>query len=134
NKIEQMFALGGLVLKGYVDKKEDDQGKITYKLKINYVIPDCFIPLSYENDEITEGALLNIIKKKDKIYCLFEFHEWKILDTKEGLKKVYLIRNELYESEKNNERSVKKVPLNILYDDLEEEVAIEGLTQPLFRY
>lgn len=124
NKLEQMFALGGLILK--VNPKETNiPGK--YKLTISYVMPDCFIPLSYENEEVTEGVFLNITKKKDKVYCLFEFHEWK--------GETYSIRNELYENDKNaQEMQAKRIPLEVLYENLEEQIEIIGLSQPLFSY
>lgn len=133
-KLEQSFALGGMVLKVHPKEIEDDK----YKLSINYITPDCFIPLSWENDEVTECAFLNITKKKDKVYCLFEFHEWKKMTvTKDNgekeVKQVYVIRNELYEGGKNEDKA-KRVPLNTLYDGLQEVTPIEDLTVPLFTY
>src|SRR5690606_2302477 len=46
---------------------------------------------------------------------------------------VYTIKNELYESERPNELG-RKVALETLYPDLEEEVSIEGLKNPIFVY
>ena len=124
NKLEQMLALGGLALK-VSPKPSREDGKT--KLVVTYVTPDCFIPLSWENDDITEGVFLNISRNKTKVYNLFEFHKW------DGLK--YVITNELYESEKGVEgQQAKRIPLNTLYEGLEEKVVIEGLTQPLFTY
>lgn len=124
NKIELMLALGGLVLK-VSPKPSREVGKT--KLVVTYVTPDCFIPMTWENDDITEGVFLNISRDKNKVYCLFEFHKWN------GLK--YTIKNELYESEKGVEgQQAIRVPLNTLYEGLEEQVTIEGLTLPLFTY
>lgn len=133
-KVEKMFALGGLILKANPKLKPDGE----YKLIISYVTPDCFIPITYENDEISEGVFLTITKKGDKTYCLFEFHQWKNVEVEGELQRVLEIKNELYEEDKttanNNLTQAKKVPLDTLYEDLEERVIIEDLTQPLFQY
>lgn len=134
NKVEQMFALGGLVLKA--NPKELQDG--SYRITINYVTPDCFIPTAWENEEITEGVFLNITRKDKKVYYLFEFHSWDYINkSQEQPKRMLSIRNELYESDAQNGgegSDLKKVPLSVLYPDLEEQVLIEGLTQPLFQY
>jgi len=130
-ELEKMLALGGLILKAH--PKEQPDG--SYKLIINYITPDCFIPISYENDHITEGVFLTVSKKKDKTYCLFEFHQWKytLNETDERVKS-YVIKNELYENDRNSNETARKVPLNTLYEDLEEIVTIDGLSQPMFQY
>lgn len=130
-RLEQMFALGGLVLK--VNPKEQYDG--THKLLISYITPDCFIPISWENADITEAAFLNISKKGDKTYCLFEIHRWKVTKDKktEEVKRLYEITNILYEKEANGS-DAKRVPLSILYPELQEVTYIENLTQPLFQY
>lgn len=123
-KIEQMFALGGFILKAQLN----DEGN---NIRIVYATPDSFIPISWENGEITECAFLNITRKGDKVYCLFEFHEWKVMDDN----KKYVIRNELYVSDKNiSVEHSKKVPLDELYQDLDEITVVENLTQQLFTY
>lgn len=129
NKLEQMFALGGLILKAHPKEQQDG----SYKLQIVYVTPDCFVPISWENGEITEAAFLNVSKQKDKTYCLFEFHKWEYKTIEDQIKKVLVISNELYESDKNSQ-ATKRVPLATLYPDLQEKVMIEDLTQPLFQY
>lgn len=135
NKVEQMLALGGLVLKAHPKQLEDG----TYKLTISYVSPDCFVPISWENDEVTEGAFLKFTKKEDKIYYLIEFHRWKVKKIPNEatgeveIKRVYEISNELYEGEKNSP-DIKRVPLSKLYPELQEVSIIENLTQPLFQY
>lgn len=134
SKVENMFALGGLVLKAHPKENEDG----TYKLAISYVTPDCFIPVSWENDEITEGVFLKITRKGDKVYVLFEFHNWDTRAIKRDngdteYEKVYIIRNELHEGDKNGQE-VKQVPLELLYPELEKETVIEGLTHSMFQY
>lgn len=131
SKVEQGLALGGMVLKAH--PKENDEGG--YKLQVSYVTPDLFIPISWENGIVNEAAFVTITRKKDKIYCLFEFHEWKLRTNDDNeLVKTLQVRNELYEGDDKSQGDMKKVPLDTLYDDLEPVVYIEGLTKPLFQY
>jgi A118 family predicted phage portal protein len=130
-KVEQMLALGGLILKVF-PKMQPDQ---TYKLLINYVTPDCFIPITWENGNITEGAFLNVTRKGNKQYCLFEIHKWDIQKDDNGnLQKVYMVQNILYERDDRSGTTAKEVPLSILYPELSPVTYIAGLTQPLFQY
>lgn len=130
-KLEVMFALGGIVPKVFPKKQYDG----TYKLLITYVTPDCFIPLSHENGDITEAAFLNVTKKNDKIYCLFEVHRWKEYanENKGTSFRKYVVNNVLFEGDKNSQ-DIKQVPLNTLYPELKEVTEIENLTESLFRY
>lgn len=130
-KIEQMLALGGMVLKVF----PKDQPDGSYKLLINYVTPDCFIPISWENGHIDEGAFLNVSKKGDKTYCLFEIHKWKIQNDETGNPaKVYTIENRLYVKDNRSNTGAKEIALAELYPTLQQFTVIEGLTQPLFQY
>lgn len=136
-KVEQMFALGGLILKGHPEA--DPNGE--YKININYISPDNFIPTAYENGIVTEGIFINTSRDKDKIYYLMEFHEWKWdyprdengNATSEELVKKLVIKNKLYEST-DRDQMMKEIPLATRYPDLKQQVTIEGLTQPIFTY
>ncbi|MGJ9460296.1 phage portal protein [Oceanobacillus sp. CF4.6] len=113
--VEYNFAHGGMVIKPYVKDN---------KILISFVTADCFIPLSWQNDTITEAVFPSEYKKGDKKYTHLEWHVW------EG--NVYVIKNELYES-KGNELGVP-VALDILFPDLEEEVRINNLSKSIFTY
>ncbi|MDC2867571.1 phage portal protein [Bacillus sp. BP-3] len=115
NYLEYMFALGGIAIKCYAD----DKGA-----RIGFVNAECFIPLADNGKEITEGIFVNESRKNNKKYTLLEWHIW------EG--KTYVVRNELYESE-SDDLGVK-VPLATLYQNLEEEVRMDGLKRSLFVY
>lgn len=128
-EVEQMLALGGLILKAFPKKQYDG----TYKMQINYVTPDCFIPLSYDNGEITEAVFLNVTKKGDKEYCLFEFHKWVVVKTEGIPERVIEVTNKLYVTEKNGSES-KQVPLQTLYNDLKEVVYVRNMSSQLFTY
>lgn len=114
--LEYMFALGGIVLKPYFDNG---------KIKIAYVTADCMIPISWDNKGIREAIFPNQIKRGRKTYTHLEWHVWE-----DGL---YVVKNELYESENSGELG-KRVPLSTLYPDLDEVVPMEGITRPLFVY
>ncbi|VDG98896.1 phage portal protein, putative, A118 family [Lysinibacillus sphaericus] len=114
--LEYSFAHGGMVIKPYL---KDD------KITLSFVTADCFIPLSWHNDTITEAVFPNEFQRGEKKYTHLEWHEW------DG--SVYVIRNELYESKFGEDLGVK-VPLQQFFPGLEEEVRIERLTTPLFVY
>src|SRR5690606_13451821 len=86
NKIEQMFALGGLVIKPYVDTSFSEK-----VLKISYVTPDCFIPTSYNSDDMLSGVFIDTTRKEDKVYYLIEAHNWIQKNIEGETKKVYTI-------------------------------------------
>lgn len=114
--LEYSFAMGGMVIKPYVK-----DGRIM----LSYVTADCFIPLSWENETITECVFINEFTKKDKKYTHLEWHIWE--------KDVYVIRNEVYESNNGNDLGVK-VALADFLPGLDEETRIAGLEKPIFVY
>jgi len=114
--LEYMFALGGMVIKPYVKGNQ---------IFLSYVTADCFIPVAWQNDVITEGVFVNQLTKGNSRYTHLEWHVWE-----QG---VYVVRNELYEAKNGDELGIK-IPLATLYPDLEEEVRIENLSRPLFVY
>ena len=116
NYLEYQFAMGGMVIKPYVS---DDM------VKLSYVTADSFIPLTFSNKGIYEGVFINQTSKSDKIYTLLEWHYWENSN--------YIIKNELYESDKTSGELGVKVPLSVMYD-IEEEVSISNLKNPLFVY
>lgn len=142
NKVEMMLAMGGGVLKA--NPIEESPG--VYKMGITYVNPDCFIPISWTNGKIDEAVFINLTKKRDKTYILLEFHQWEehYRQESEALEKVLVISNELYEVENFGNDSLlgmastatdfNRVPLDYLYENLEERVVIEGIKRPIFSY
>lgn len=114
--LEYSFAHGGMVVKPYLK-----DGKIT----LSFVTADCFIPLSWQNDNIFEAVFPNEFRRGEKKYTQLEWHEW------DG--DVYVIRNEVYESRNGDDLGVK-VPLKQFFPGLDEEVRINDLDKPLFVY
>ncbi|WP_426981220.1 phage portal protein [Bacillus pseudomycoides] len=113
--LEYMLALGGMVIKVYWDGG----------IKLSYVTADCFIPVSWDNNKVTEGVFINESTKGDKYYTLLE---WHLIEGEQ-----YVIKNELYESKNKGELGVK-VALSTLYAELEEEVRINNLSKQMFVY
>lgn len=118
--LESCLALGGLAMRPYVD---DD------RVRVSFVQAPVFLPLQSNTEDVSSAAIVTKTLKaegqKTKYYSLIEFHEW----TKDS----YTISNELYESESKT-RIGQRVPLSMLYEDLEETVTLNGLTRPLFTY
>lgn len=113
--LEYNFALGGMAIKPYVKNGE---------IMLSYATADCFIPLAWANDTISEAVFPSEFHKNQKKYTHLEWHVW------EG--DTYIIRNEVYESA--GQELGMKVRLNDFFPDLEEEVRIGGLKRSLFTY
>lgn len=123
-ELEAGYAISGLVLRPYFDTK-------TQKIKISFCKPDSFYPLESNSNDISEAAISSITqmieRKKPVYYTLLEFHEWE-----NGL---YVIRNELYRSEKKDAVGIQ-VSLKSLdkYKDLPERAEMPGFSRPIFVY
>lgn len=118
--LESCLALGGLAMRPYIDGEQ---------VRVSFVQAPVFLPLQSNTQDVSSAAIVTKTLKtqgqKVLYYSLIEFHEW----TKDG----YTITNELYESESKT-RIGQRVPLNVIYEDLQETVTLNGLTRPLFTY
>ncbi|MCM3705327.1 phage portal protein [Cytobacillus firmus] len=114
--LEFKFAMGGMVIKPYVENGQ---------LKLSYVTADCFIPISWDHNLIREAVFPNEFTKKGTKYTHLEWHLW------EG--DTYLIRNEVYENNAGEELGVK-VPLKQFFPSLYEEIRISNYKRPGFVY
>ena len=123
-ELEAGYAIGGLVMRPYVDTK-------TNKIKISFCRADTFYPLQSNTNDISEAAIATVTQQTEGrttvYYTLLEFHEWD--------NGTYVIRNELYRSEEQSQVGVK-VPLSALdkYKDMQQETRLKGFTRPLFVY
>ncbi len=120
--LEPMFALGGLACRPYLDQN-------TNKIEFSWALADAFYPLQSNSNNISECAIpfttTRTEGKKTLYYTLLEFHEWE--------NGQYIVRNELYRSEREEAVGVR-VPLSELYEDLEEETPFNNLSRPIFAY
>lgn len=125
--LEPMFALGGLTVRPYVDVE-------TNEIEFSWAIANAFYPLRSNSNGISEGVMKSVTTKVENnqvsYYTLLEFHEWQ--KDVEG-KSIYVITNELYKSN-NPDEIGKRVPLNLIYEGLQEQTIIEGLSRPIFNY
>ena len=131
--IEQVMALGGGTLKTWCNIKKDENGadiKGSEKIKVSYGMADQFVPLAWNNAEVTEGVFISREARAGYYYTRLEFHRW---DGSE-----YVISNELYRHKsggsENQDIFGERVPLNELYANLSDEAKVSGLQRSLFSY
>lgn len=127
--LEYNYAMGGMVMKAYAQPLSGDG----YELKISFTTADCFLPISHQGGKIIEGAFISQTRQGNKYYTLIESHRWT---TNQDGERIYLITNELFESDKPSELGVKASPAKMkeLYPGLEAQIKIKNLTRPLFVY
>lgn len=125
--LEPMFALGGLTVRPYVDPD-------TSEIEFSWALANAFYPLRSNSGGISEGVMKSVTTKiegnRTIYYTLLEFHEWERDQQGNSL---YVITNELYKSESSSEVG-KRVPLEEIYEGMEETTYIKGLSRPLFNY
>lgn len=134
--IEQAAALGGEALKIWADFKRDENGNAlpeTLKLKIGYCQADQFVPISWDNAEISEAVFISRQAKGGYYYTRLEFHKW------DG--ETYYITNELYRSDMYKLGSTEpqdilgvRIPLATLFPLMDEETTVNGIERSLFSY
>ena len=146
--VEQALALGGAALKVWAEQKfmTDDKGNpitdangqfvvdpsVPPRLRIGYAMADQFIPLAWDNSEVTEGIFIRRTARGGYYYTLLEWHQW------DGT--TYVIRNQLYRADQKNESNEPQNilgfqrPLDEMYKFLSPEVRIEDLDHSLFSY
>ena len=118
--LESCLALGGMAMRPYFDGKT---------IKVAFIQAPVFLPLQSNMQDVSSAAIVTKSVKSEgktnRYYTLIEFHEWNSEDL--------TITNELYKS--NNADTVgSQVLLSELYENLEENIVIKGLSRPLFTY
>ena len=146
--VEQALALGGAALKVWAEQKfqMDEKGNpimdangqfvvdssVPPRLRIGYAMADQFIPLAWDNSEITEGIFIRRTAKGGYYYTLLEWHQW------DGT--TYIIRNQLYRADQKNESNEPQNilgfqrPLDEMYKFLSPEIKIDHIDHSLFSY
>lgn len=118
--LESCLALGGMAMRPYFDGKT---------IKVAFIQAPVFLPLQSNMQDVSSAAIVTKSVKSEgktnKYYTLIEFHEWNDDDL--------TITNELYKS--NSADTVgSQTLLSELYENLEENIVIKGLSRPLFTY
>lgn len=134
--IEQAAALGGEALKVWADFKRTEAGVAipeSIRLKIGYCQADQFVPIAWNNAEITEAVFISRQAKGGYYYTRLEFHRW------DG--ETYYITNELYRSDMYKLGSQEpqdilgvRIPLATIFPLMDEETEIQGIEKSLFSY
>ncbi len=114
--LEYGIALSGMAVKVYF---------YDGKVKLAYAAADAFYPLSSDSENIDEALFVSEETRGDTHYTLLEWNEW------EGDQ--YVVTNELFQSNAEGELGTK-VPLSVLYPELQEKTYINVLRRPLFVY
>lgn len=121
DNLEYMFALGGSAIEVLGDKEG---------IYLDYVAGDSFIPIAEDGRKVTEGIFVRESHKGNKKFTRLRWHTW---ERDIAGQRVYMIRNELYESDIETELGVR-IPLERLYPELQEATPVYDITEPLFVY
>ena len=92
--IEQGLALGGSAIKVWHDVKRDREGKEipdSGAIRLGYCMADQFVPIAWDNAQITEGVFISRRARKGWYYTRLEWHRWN--------GETYTITNELYKAD-----------------------------------
>lgn len=119
--LEKGIVAGGFAMRPYVDGK---------KIKIAWIRADQFYPLRSNTNDIPECTVVSKTQQIENhtviYYSLLEFHQWDDNGN-------YVITNELYRSD-NKAVIGYRVPLNRIYDGLQDQTNLGALKAPLFAY
>lgn len=114
--LEKVFALGGGVIKTYVEGG---------KVRLDYLGADCFIPTQYDEKGVYGGIAVSSTRNGDVQYLLLEKHERTPLG--------YEISNCLFKK-RDRDSQFRQTELCELYPSLEPKIFVRGLEKPLFVY
>ena len=92
--IEQGLALGGSAIKVWHDVKRDREGNEipdSGAIRLGYCMADQFVPIAWDNAQITEGVFISRRARKGWYYTRLEWHRWN--------GETYTITNELYKAD-----------------------------------
>lgn len=122
--LEYSFAMGGMVIKPYV---EDVAGTNEKKIMLSFISADSFVPVSWKNGNIYEAVFPHEFKEKDKHYTHLEWHLWD-----DG---IYTVKHELYQSDTKDAMG-HEVPLTAanLTADFAPITPIAAINRSLFVY
>lgn len=119
--LEKGIVAGGFAMRPYVDNK---------KIKIAWIRADQFYPLRSNTNDIPECAIVSKTQRIENhtviYYSLLEFHQWDDQGN-------YIVTNELYRSD-NKSVIGYRVPLNRIYDGLQDQTNLGKISEPLFSY
>lgn len=135
-QVEYGIAKGGIVCKPFLVNKtsEDNEGK--WQIEFDFIQADAFYPLAFDaSGNITEAAFIQTQVDKDAVYRRLEYHKFE--------NNVVTITNKAFKSMNTQTQGDmsgvdlgQEIPLKEVarWKDLEPEVKIKDVLQPLFAY
>ena len=136
--IEQGMALGGAAIKVWHDVRRDREGNElpeTGGIRLGYCMADQFVPIAWDNAQITEAVFISRRARKGWYYTRLEWHRW------DG--ETYTITNELYKADMQRGANADSqdilgircplAELDELYPGLEPETVVP-VDESLFSY
>lgn len=134
NKLEYMFATGGLCVRPYYSSSTD-------RIEISWVLSNAFYPSETNTSKISSACIASVKSKtignKKYYYTLLEFHKWEnsINPETENIEKAYIIENEMYKSDTLSKVG-HYVPIGTdgINEGIESKMAFFGFKRPLFTY
>lgn len=133
--IEESFALGGATIRSFVDGQIGDDGNIingTQTIRLEYGRADQFVPISWDNQRVTEGVFIEKKARKGWYYTRLEFHRWNGEE--------YVVSNEVYKTKTpftgNTSQDILGIrsPLSEIWENMAESVSFQDLSLGLFSY
>lgn len=121
--LEYSFAMGGMVIKPYIERGNDGQ----LKIMLTFVSADSFIPISWKNGNIYEALFPNEFVEQGEYFTHLEFHLWK-----DG---IYTVEHELYKSKTKSEMGIKvSLSQSEQTKNFEPSTPIAAINRSLFVY
>ena len=120
NNLETALALGGMVFKPYVSNN---------KIAVDMVRADCFTPIAFDEERMTAAVFVDRKTVGRTYYTRFEYHSFNAASSS------YDIENRAF---KSNNSEYQGIECNLAevpeWTDIEPEITIQNVNQPLFAY
>ena len=135
-QIEYGIAKGGLVIKPFLVNKTSEDNKAKWQIEFDFIQADAFYPLAFDSaGNITEAAFIQTQVEKDAVYRRLEYHKFEN-NTVTITNKAFKSMNTQTQGDMSGVDLGQEVPLKEVqrWKDLEPEVKIKDVLQPLFSY
>ena len=143
NQIEYGVAKGSMIIKPYVRKVkeqlvagvEDPNAEDKYIMEFDFIQADCFYPLAFSEDMLTEVAFIQTKEDKGVTYTRLEHH--KLVGNRvEISNKAFMSNTNTLTSSITGANFGKEVPLSSVYEwkDIPEKAMVCNVDRMLFGY
>lgn len=143
SQIEYGVAKGSMIIKPYVLKSkaqdiagvEDPDAPDVYRMEFDFIQADCFYPMAFQGDELTEVAFVQTKVDKGVTYTRLEHH--KLVGNRvEITNKAYMSNSAALLSQITGANFGKEVPLTSVYEwkDIPPKATVGNVDRMLFGY